>query len=155
MAYAEKRVFFWASSHKDLKKLPDDARGDIGFGLRKAQEGKKAPSAKPLGGIKEFKGAKVLEIVSNVQGDTYRGVYTVEFDEAIYLLDAFQKRSKEGKATPQEDIDRIVGRIGDIREWRKTNGKSVVGEMLQERKLRQEALDKKEKEEKENALKRK
>ena len=50
-------------------------------------------------GLKEFKGGKVLEIVSKVEGDTYRGVYTIEFEEAIYLLDAFQKKSKEGKAT--------------------------------------------------------
>ena len=156
MVVAEKTIFWWASTLKDLRGLPEDARGDIGHGLRMAQEGRKATSAKPLTGLKEFKGGKVLEIVSKVEGDTYRGVYTIEFEEAIYLLDAFQKKSKEGKATPKEDIDRIVGRIVAVRQWRKTaEGKAEVAAMIEERKRRQEALDRQEEEEKRNALKRK
>jgi phage-related protein len=136
-----------------LRELPVDARSDIGHGLRLAQQGKKAPSAKPLTGLKEFKGGKVLEIVSNTDGDTYRGVYTIEFEEMVYALDVFQKKSKEGRATPKRDIDRIVGRINAVRRWRGTpEGKAIVAEKLADLKRLQAALDEKEKK---NALKKK
>lgn len=73
-------------------------RGYIGHGLRLAQEGGKAQSAKPLTGLKEFKGGKVLEIVSRSDGDTYRGVYTIEFEEMVYMLDVFQKPTPRAPA---------------------------------------------------------
>lgn len=153
MATAEKNIHWWAGSKKDLRSLPEDARRDIGHGLSLAQIGRKAPSAKPLTGLKEFKGGKVLEIVSNTDGDTYRGVYTIEFEEMIYMLDAFQKKSKEGKATPKEDIDRIVKRINAVRQWRNTpEGKAVVAEELADLKRRQAELNEKEQK---NALKNK
>jgi phage-related protein len=63
-------------------------------------------------GIKAFKGAGVLEIVDDYDGgDTYRAVYTVKFAGVVYVLHAFQKKSKKGIATPQADIDRIVARL--------------------------------------------
>jgi phage-related protein len=46
------------------------------------------------------------EIVTDGDRDTYRTVYTVEFAEAGYVVDAFQKKSKRGIATAQEDISR-------------------------------------------------
>ncbi len=65
-------------------------------------------NAKPLKG---FGGAGVLEIIDDHQGDTYRAVYTVKFDSAIYVLHAFQKKSKKGIKTPQEDIDLVKKRL--------------------------------------------
>jgi phage-related protein len=62
-------------------------------------------------GIKAFKGAAVVEIVDDYDGDTYRAVYTVKFAGVIYVLHAFQKKSKSGIATPKADIDRIVARL--------------------------------------------
>ncbi|MET1045388.1 MAG: type II toxin-antitoxin system RelE/ParE family toxin [Hyphomicrobium sp.] len=154
MSIAEKKIYWWGSTLKDLRTLPEGARADIGYGLRMAQEGKKAPSAKPLTGLKEFKGSKVLEIVSTAEGDAYRGVYTVEFDEAIYLIDAFQKKSKAGIATPKADIDRIVGRIKDVRDWRRTaDGKASIEWLNEDRKARQAIFDLQEEQEKVNALK--
>jgi phage-related protein len=53
----------------------------------------------------------VLEIVADHAGDTWRTVYTVRFQEAIYVLHAFQKKSKKGIATPKQDIDLIHRRL--------------------------------------------
>lgn len=58
-----------------------------------------------------FGGASVLEIISNFDTDTFRAVYTVEFEEAIYVLHYFQKKSKRGNETPQQDKDMIERRL--------------------------------------------
>lgn len=80
----------------------------MGYALYQAQVGRKAPSAKPLAG---FGGAGILEIVEDHQTDTYRAVYTVKFSELVYVLHAFQKKSKKGIATPKPDIDLIKKRL--------------------------------------------
>jgi phage-related protein len=151
MATAEKRIHWWAGTLDELRSMPEDVRDDIGHGLRVAQEGKKPPAAEPLTGLKEFKGGKVLEIVSKFDGDTYRGVYTIEFEEMVYTLDVFKKKSKEGRATPKQDIDRIVARVKAVRQWRESpEGKAVVASALADLKRRQAELDEKEQK---NALK--
>jgi len=61
--------------------------------------------------LKGFGGASVLEIVEDHDGNTYRAVYTVRFAEAVYVLHAFQKKSKKGIATPAHDIDEIKARL--------------------------------------------
>jgi phage-related protein len=80
----------------------------MGYALYQAQVGLKASSAKPLRG---FGGAGILEIVEDYQTDTYRAVYTVRFSELVYVLHAFQKKSKKGIATPKPDIDLIRRRL--------------------------------------------
>lgn len=80
----------------------------MGFALYMAQIGRMHGSAKPLKG---FGGAGVVEIVDDHQGDTYRAVYTVKFDSAVYVLHAFQKKSKKGIKTPQEEIELIKRRL--------------------------------------------
>ena len=78
-----------------------------------AQLGVKAPSAKPLKG---FGGAGVLEVVDDFDGDTYRAVYTVEFAGVVYVLHAFEKKSRKGIATPKSDLDLIKRRLARARE---------------------------------------
>jgi len=48
-----------------------------------------------------------MEIVAPHAGNTWRAVYTVRFQDAVYVLHAFQKKSKTGTATPKSDIDLI------------------------------------------------
>ncbi len=55
----------------------------------------------------------MLEIIADHQGDTWRAVYTVRYAEAIYVLHAFQKKSKRGIATPKKDIDLIRHRLAE------------------------------------------
>jgi len=103
-----KNLVWIGSSRRDLKSFPAEVKDVMGYALYQAQVGRKALSAKPLAG---FGGAGVLEIVEDHQTDTYRAVYTVKFSEFVYVLHAFQKKSKKGIATPKPDIDLIKRRI--------------------------------------------
>jgi phage-related protein len=105
---AQKPLEWVRSSRDDLKGLPEDVQDEVGYALYLAQIGEKHPNAKPLKG---FKGAGVLEVVDNYDGDTYRAVYTVRFAGVIYVLHAFQKKSKKGIATPPADMQKIMSRL--------------------------------------------
>lgn len=61
--------------------------------------------------LKGFGGEGVLEVVENDVGGTYRAVYTVKFEEAVFVLHCFQKKSKQGIATPRADIEIINARL--------------------------------------------
>jgi phage-related protein len=90
-----------------------------GFALWQAQTGGQHMDVKVLKG---FGGGGVLEVVEDHQGSTYRAVYTVKFSGAVYVLHAFQKKSKKGIKTPQEEIDRIRNQLKTAEEhyaeWR-------------------------------------
>ena len=81
-------IHFVGSSHRDLRAFPPEARTQAGFALYEAQKGEKAESAFPLVG---FGSAKVLEIIIDHDGDTFRGIYTVKFAKAVYVLHCFKK----------------------------------------------------------------
>ena len=89
----------------------------MGYALYQAQIGLKAPTSKPLRG---FGGAGVLEIVEDYQTDTYRAVYTLKFGDLVYVLHAFQKKSKKGRATTKRDIDLIKKRLKAAEEHYKS-----------------------------------
>ncbi|HYZ26775.1 MAG TPA: type II toxin-antitoxin system RelE/ParE family toxin [Geminicoccaceae bacterium] len=103
-----KPVRWVGSSKEDLRDFPEEVRRRVGGALWDAQLGLKAPYAKPLRG---FGGAGVLEIVDDFDGDTYRAVYTVRFVGAVYVLHAFQKKSRRGIATPKAELDLIRQRL--------------------------------------------
>jgi phage-related protein len=113
-----KPVRWVGSSKDDLRGFPQEVRRRVGGALWDAQCGRRAPYAKPLRG---FGGAGVLEIVDHHDGDTYRAVYTVRFATAVYVLHAFQKKSKRGIATPKADLDLINQRLNrarkDYEQW--------------------------------------
>jgi phage-related protein len=68
----------------------------------------------------------VLEIVDDEDGDTYRAVYTVRFAGVIYVLHAFQKKSKRGIETPKRDIEIIKARLKVAEaHYRETYGKGA------------------------------
>jgi len=96
------------SSRDDLVEFPDLVRKEMGHALYLAQIGMKAPKAKPLRG---FGGAGVLEVVEDFDGDTYRAVYTVRFRGVVFVLHAFQKKSKRSIETPRAEIELIKGRL--------------------------------------------
>ncbi|MFL6202586.1 MAG: type II toxin-antitoxin system RelE/ParE family toxin [Thermoanaerobaculia bacterium] len=108
-----KPVRWVGSSKEDLRNFPDEVRWRVGGALWDAQQGRKAPYAKPLRG---FGSAGVLEVVDDFEGDTYRAVYTVRFSGVVYVLHAFQKKSKQGIATPRPDLDLIEQRLKRARE---------------------------------------
>ena len=108
MAGAERPLIWMGSSRRDLRGFPRQIRRDIGQALYAAQRGEIDPAAKPLKG---FGGGAVVEIIADHQGDTWRAVYTVRFAEAVYVLHAFQKKSKRGISTPKRDMDLIHQRL--------------------------------------------
>jgi phage-related protein len=104
----------WVSaSRTDLVSFPATVRRELGHALHLVQAGEKPPHAKPLRG---FGGAGVLELIENYDGNTYRAVYTVKFAKAVFVLHAFQKKSKKGVATPKADIDLIKQRLAAAAE---------------------------------------
>jgi phage-related protein len=109
----EKPLFWIGSSLEDLRGFPEEVKDEVGFALYQAQTGLKPRSAKPLKG---FGGASVLEIVDDFQTDTYRAVYTVQFAGAVYVIHAFQKKSKRGTRTPRAEIDLIERRLKAAKE---------------------------------------
>lgn len=116
-----KPVRWVGSSKEDLSDFPEDVRRRVGGALWEAQVGRKAPYAKPLKG---FGDASVLEIADNFDGDTFRAVYAVRFSKAVYVLHAFQKKSKRGAATPKAELDLIAQRLKrakeDYEQWSKS-----------------------------------
>lgn len=121
-----KPIEWIGSSKKDLSALPGEVKGVFGQALYEAQTGSKHQDAKPMKG---FGGSGVLEIVDDYDGDTYRAVYTVKFEGVIYVLHAFQKKSKMGKETPQHDVELIKSRLKLAEQHYKTNykGKKQTG----------------------------
>jgi phage-related protein len=103
-----KPVRWVGSSKKDLKAFPRAVQRHIGQALYAAQCGEEYPTVKALKG---FTGRSVLEVVVSWSGDSYRGVYTVRFPDAVYVLHAFQKKSKKGIATPKKELDLIAERL--------------------------------------------
>jgi phage-related protein len=103
-----KELVWVGSSLGDMREFPEEVRQVTGFALYLAQTGGKHVAAQPLRG---FGGAGVLEVVDDHDGDTYRGVYTVRFMDALYVLHAFKKKAKRGRATPQRDMDLVHRRL--------------------------------------------
>jgi phage-related protein len=113
-----KPVEWVGSSLDDLKEFPEEVQQVMGYALYLAQCGEKHDSAKPLKG---FKGAGVLEIVEDFDSDTYRAVYTVKLINVVYVLHAFQKKSKHGISTPKKDIELIEARLKRAKEHHTQN----------------------------------
>lgn len=103
-----KPVRWIGSSRRDLKTFPKSIQRDIGQALYAAQRGEEYPSVKALKG---FGGRSVLEIVASDNQAAFRAIYTIRFEDAIYVLHAFQKKSKKGVATPLKEIELIRRRL--------------------------------------------
>lgn len=110
IALRPKPLVWMGSSRRDLLEFPADVRSEFGYCLFQAQIGGRHRRAKALSG---FGGAGVLELVVDHRGDAFRAAYTVRFASAVYVLHAFQKKSKTGIATPKSDLDLIRRRLRD------------------------------------------
>ena len=109
MADAPRPLIWRGRSKLDFTAFPRTVQREMGYALFLAQMGERHPiMAKTLGG---FGGATVVEVKESYDGNAYRAVYTVRYAEAIYVLHAFQKKSKKGIATPKTEIDLIERRL--------------------------------------------
>ena len=102
-----------------MKRFPEAVRAHVGFAIYQAQTGLRHRDAKSLKGF----GSGVLEVVSRYDGDTFRAVYTVRFEAAVYVLHAFQKKAKRGAATPKRELDVVRRRLRAAEQhYRDTHG---------------------------------
>ena len=95
---------FTPASRRAYQSLPDEVQKHFGFALYLAELGKNHPDAKVLRG---FGGASVVEVIVRHDGETYRAVYTLRLPGFVYLIHAFQKKSKQGSETPKRERDAI------------------------------------------------
>jgi phage-related protein len=110
-----KPVIWLGDSLRELKTFPGAVQDEMGYAIYLAQRGEKHVSAEPPKGL----GSGVLEVVSDHRGDTFRSVYTVRFTDRVFVLHAFQKKSKSGIGTPKADIELIRQRLKQAIEMSK------------------------------------
>ncbi len=107
------RSLVWmGDSLGNIRAFPPEVRTAVGYALQLVQAGETPISAKPFKGV----ASGVHEIVKRYDTDTYRAIYAVKIGEKIYILHAFQKKSKQGIKTPQSDVDLIKQRYKDAIE---------------------------------------
>ena len=106
-----KTLTWLADSRSRVKSFPAGVQDDIGYALYAAQLGEMSTKAKPLHGL----GGGVMEIAANDESGTYRTVYTVSIGDSIYVIYAFQKKSKAGIATPKSEIELVQQRLKQLR----------------------------------------
>lgn len=104
----EKPVDWIGTALKDMRTFPDAVQEVFGYELWLAQVGDHPPSAKPLKG-KDLSG--VIELRRNLEGNTYRVMYIAKLAGRIYVLHCFQKKSKSGIATPNEEMEIVKRRL--------------------------------------------
>jgi phage-related protein len=109
----ELRPISWLkAAEKEFLTFPREVQIDMLTALGVAARGGKADTAKPFKGV----GSGVLEIALRHRGDAFRAIYAVQIGAALWVVDAFQKKSKSGIKTPQVDVDRIKERIKRLKE---------------------------------------
>jgi phage-related protein len=108
----ERPLLWVGASKKDLLAFPDEVIDTIGTALSVAQFGGIHPAAKLWKG----EGPGVVEIVEDFNRAAYRAVYTVRFENAIYVLHCFQKKSPTGIKTAKQDVDLVAKRLKDARD---------------------------------------
>jgi phage-related protein len=91
-------------ARKDFDDFPDGAQLEMARALTILAEGRMPDIAKPLTGF----GSGVMELALKHRGDAYRVVYALQIGDDIWVMHAFQKKSKSGIKTPKAEIDLIV-----------------------------------------------
>jgi len=107
------RPLVWlGNSRRNIQEFPLEARKTIGDELQLIQFGGMPKDAKPFKGV----GGGVFEIALRHDTEAYRTVLAVRLGRQIYVLHAFQKKSKKGIATPTHDVDIIKKRYKEAKE---------------------------------------
>ena len=108
-----KPVIWVGTRLRGLREFPATVKDLMGYALYVAQCGGKHQDAKVLSG---FGGAGVLEVIKDYRGDTFRAVYSLKYAGTVYVLHAFQKKSKSGRQTPRQDIELIKQRLREAEQ---------------------------------------
>lgn len=112
LPYKTRNLIWMGSSREDLSGFPKATKIALGAGLRQVQNGETPAIAAPLTSY----GAEIYELRCRYVGESYRAVYAIKLIKGIYVLDAFHKKSKSGKAIPKEIKERIERRLKDAKQ---------------------------------------
>jgi phage-related protein len=107
-----RRVVWLGKSKENLREFPKGAQKLLGDELQLIQFGGMPKDAKPFKGI----GSGVLEIALRYASNAYRVVLAVQIGRRIYVLHAFQKKSKKGMETPTRDVELVRKRYSEAQE---------------------------------------
>ena len=101
------------AARRDFEEFPADVQGEMLSALTIAAEGSKSDKAKPFRGVD----GGVFEIAIGHRGDAFRVIYTVKIGNDLWVIHAFQKKSKAGIKTPKMEVDLIRDRLKRLREF--------------------------------------
>lgn len=107
-----RRISWIKAARKDFDDFPPGARSQAADALTVIADGGMPDIAKPLTGL----GSGVWELAIKQRGDAFRVVYALQIDEDIWVVHAFQKKSKSGIATPKHEIDLVRERVKRLKE---------------------------------------
>jgi phage-related protein len=107
-----RNVSWIKAARKDFEDFPEDVQSDVFHALSVAAEGGKSDKAKPFKGVD----GGVFEIALKHRGDAFRAIYVLKIDADIWVVHAFQKKSKSGIKTPQMEVDLIRERVKRLKE---------------------------------------
>ena len=105
-------VVWLGNSKRNVQAFPEEAKKLVGDELRLIQAGENPADTKPFRGV----GSVVLEIAIRHDKEAYRTVLAVQLGQKIYILHAFQKKSKSGIKTPKKDVNLIQKRYKEAQE---------------------------------------
>jgi phage-related protein len=104
-----RKISWIKAARRDFEELPKDVQSDA---LTVGAEGGKSDKAKPFQGV----AGGVFEIALRYRGDAFRALYAVKIDADIWVIHAFQKKSKSGIKTPRMEVDLIHDRLKRLKE---------------------------------------
>jgi phage-related protein len=107
-----RRISWIRTAEKDFRKFPIVVQDRMKNALDIAAFGRKADISKPLKGL----GSGIFEIALPYETNAYRAIYTVQLDSDIWVIHAFQKKSKTGIKTPKQEIDLVKERLKRLKE---------------------------------------
>jgi phage-related protein len=107
-----KPLIWRGTSKRDFGRFPEGAQRDMGYALFLAQMGERHPTRSRV--LRGFEGAAVVEVRENHDGNAYRAIYTVRYADAVYVLHAFQKKSKRGAETPKSEMLVVEKRLREL-----------------------------------------
>jgi phage-related protein len=108
-------VSWLKAAYRDFRDFPQGAQIEMGRALTILAEGGWPTLAKPLHGF----GSGIVELALRHKGDAFRVVLALQIDKDIWVIHAFQKKSKTGIKTPKAEIDLIHERLKRLREMLK------------------------------------
>lgn len=116
-----KRIDWRGGSFGDLLDMPIDVRRTFGSALGLAQNGLRFDGAKTLSGYKPA----LIELLENDDGDTYRAIYTVHYQDVVYVLHCFKKKSTSGGNLPKRDKATIEARLTEVKQIEAAKAKAT------------------------------